>query len=223
MTVRIEAPARNDLAERHGFYEKHEEGLGGYFFGVSLRFFREVHVSARNSRGGFRSVIARSALGLRQFFALWEGMTECRAASGFASDARPQSGGEPPQSKSGLRPRNDVLAGFRAKRSGTAAILCRSGGGRPKANRHPDLEATPAPKAVKNPSSPKSGLRPRFSPGSFFPKASPDLTRDTNFPDEHSLLRYRIFEALRRDSPEGVSFSLSSITSQVPVCQIPRP
>ncbi len=56
-------------------------------------------------------------------------MTECRAASGFGSDARPQSGGGPEQSQ--------------------------------------------------------SGLRPRFSPGSFFPKASPDLTRDTNFPDEH--------------------------------------
>ncbi len=62
--------------------------------GPDLRFFREVHVSARNSRGGFRSVIARSALGLRQFFAalggddgmssgirIWKGVLATRAGS----------------------------------------------------------------------------------------------------------------------------------------------
>ncbi len=121
----------------------------------------------------------------------------------------------------------------RAKRSGTAAILCRSGGGRPKANRHPDLRATPAPKAVEDHRSPKAGcaremkrrqdfvrsargddgmssgtricerrpppkrwrttaVQKRATPavlsGQLFPKASPDLTRDTNFPDEHKFV-----------------------------------
>jgi hypothetical protein len=49
MTVRIEAPARNDLVEGYDFYEKNEEGLGGYFLASlysdieSLRIYGGIH------------------------------------------------------------------------------------------------------------------------------------------------------------------------------------
>lgn len=49
MTVRIEAPARNDLVEGYEFYEGNEEGLGGYFLASlysdieSLRIYGGIH------------------------------------------------------------------------------------------------------------------------------------------------------------------------------------
>lgn len=49
MTVRIEAPARNDLIEGYEFYEESEEGLGDYFLAClysdieSLRIFGGIH------------------------------------------------------------------------------------------------------------------------------------------------------------------------------------
>jgi hypothetical protein len=49
MTVRIAAPARNDLVEGYEFYEGNEEGLGEYFLASlysdidSLRGFGGIH------------------------------------------------------------------------------------------------------------------------------------------------------------------------------------
>ncbi len=134
-----------------------------------IRFFREVHVSARNSRGGFRSVIARSAFGLRQFFAALEGgRGNGERHPDLQATPAPQSGGEPQQSQSGLRPPNEASAAFSAKRFWTAAILCRSGGGRRNVNRHPDLQTTPSPKSCGEPPQSQSGLRPRNEASAAF-------------------------------------------------------